>query len=452
MLRIQPAASPLVGAVDVPGDKSVTHRSLLFASFAHGVTEIHDPGLGEDNIATLHALNALGVEATHDSPRHFTVRGRGPEGFRTPEGPIDCMNSGTTARLLSGLLAGLGIEAELTGDASLRSRPMRRVADPLRDLGFDVGVGDDGRMPIRVHATPSPREAEPVRAVLRIASAQVKSCLMLSRLFAKAETEIVEPAVSRDHSERLLRAFGVRCESSPHYRQPVAMANDETLPWVRLWPAETLRSRVLHIPGDTSSSAFWVAAGLVTGGLVTVRNVGINPTRAAYLDVLRRMGARVDLRNRRQLSTGEPVADIEVQGGSLTGTVVEGAEIPLVIDELPILAVIAARCTGAFEIRNAEELRVKESDRIARMVALLRALGLQVEERPDGLIAEGSAGAAWTPGAFVAGGDHRIAMSAVVASLGCTGESTLDDEACIAVSYPTFLEELARLGAGLTPA
>lgn len=445
MLKIYPSG-PLSGDVVVPGDKSVTHRALLIGAIAHGTTEIHDPGLGEDNRATISVLQALGVEATHDSPRHFTVRGRGPESFVTPSEPLDCMNSGTTARLLSGLLSGIGITAELTGDASLRSRPMKRIADPLVDIGFDVTVGADGRMPIRVAGTPSPRADEPVRAVLRIASAQVKSCILLSRLFASAPTEVAEPAVSRDHTERLLRAFGARCESSAHYRNPVALADDEIVPMVRLHPVTTLRGRVLHIPGDTSSSAFWVAAGLVTGGAVRVCNVGVNPTRSSYLDVLQRMGANVRLSNRRLLSTGEPVADLTTSGGELRGTVVSGAEIPILIDEIPILAVVAARCHGRFEVRDAGELRVKESDRIAMMVTLLRELGLQVDEYPDGFGFEGSAGKSLSAGRFQAAGDHRIAMSAVVAALACDGVSELDDAACIAVSYPSFLEEITRLG------
>jgi len=445
MLKIYPS-SALSGDVIVPGDKSVTHRALLIGAIAHGTTEIHDPGLGEDNRATMSVLQALGVDATHDSPRHFTVRGHGPESWKAPSAPLDCMNSGTTARLLSGLLAGLGISAELTGDASLRSRPMKRIADPLVDIGFDVRVGADGRMPIRVAGTPSAREDESVRAVLRIASAQVKSCILLSRLFASAVTEVAEPAVSRDHTERLLRAFGVRCESSPHYRSPVSSAVEDTVPLVRLHPATRLEGRVLHIPGDTSSSAFWVAAGLVTGGAVRVCNVGVNPTRSSYLDVLQRMGANVRLSNRRLLSSGEPVADLTTSTGDLQGTVVAGPEIPILIDEIPILAVVAARCHGRFEVRDASELRVKESDRIAMMVSLLRELGLQVDEYPDGFGFEGSAGKPLSAGRFQAAGDHRIAMSAVVAGLACDGTSELDDPACIAVSYPSFLEEITRLG------
>lgn len=451
-LRIQGGAS-LAGTTRVPGDKSVTHRALLLAALCEGVTEIAHPGTGEDNLSTLKAIRALGAEATHDDEHHFTVRGRGLHGLAAPEEPIDCGNSGTTARLLAGLLAGANLPATLVGDASLSRRPMRRIAEPLNDLGYDVRTSEGGTLPLQIVPVDLPEASDDdapngVRAVLDIASAQVKSAILLSGLFRPAGTEVVEPAVSRDHTERMLRALGVRCASSGHYGRPMDHTDSERVPTVALHPPrQTLRARALEVPGDPSSAAFLLAAGLLTGGTVTVERMGTNPTRAAFVDVLARMGASVAYANRAILTSGEPVADVMVHGGALRATEIAGAEVPLVIDELPLLGVVAAAAAGRTEVRDARELRVKESDRIALTVALLRALGAEVEEFDDGFAVTGRPD--WSPVSFDAAGDHRIGMAAAVAGLRAAGTSEITGAECIAVSYPTFAETLVSLGAAV---
>lgn len=440
-------ADGLQGAVRVPGDKSITHRAVMLASISEGCTAIEHAGTGADNLSTVSAMRALGVEITHDAPEHMTVQGVGLRGLRAPDAPIDCGNSGTTARLLSGLLAGAGVTAELVGDESLSSRPMRRVADPLVELGYDVSTSPTGRLPLRVAGTPRSGDDVPVRAVLRTASAQVKSCILLSGLYRDTITEVVEPAASRDHTERMFRALGVRCVSSAHYRDGAPEHVEAVAPWVRLHPTTSIRARDLRVPGDPSSAAFLAVAAALVGGEVTVREVGTNPTRAAFLSVMTRMGAAVSLRGRRVLSTGEPAADVAVSAAALKGTTIEGAEVPLVIDEIPVLCVLGAAASGRFEVRDAAELRVKESDRIALTAALLRSLGVEVEEREDGLSFDGLGRAGW-PG-FQADGahDHRIALSAAVAALAATGPSEITGAECIGVSFPTFAETLAELGA-----
>lgn len=453
-LRVEGGAA-LRGVTRVPGDKSVTHRALMLAAICEGVTEIADPGTGEDNLSTLRCLTQLGVDARFDDAAHFTVRGRGLHGLVAPAEPLDCGNSGTTARLMAGLLAGANVAATLTGDASLCSRPMRRIADPLCDLGYDVRVGEDGRLPMTiVPVTPAdPDTAVPSRAVLKIASAQVKSAILLSGLYRAKGTEVVEPACSRDHTERMLRALGVRCGSSGHYGQPLAYADSERLPTVALHPpTSALRARRLEIPGDPSSAAFLLAAGLLVGGEVTVERMGTSPTRAAFLGVLERMGATAAARRRATLSTGEPVADVCVTGALSADVTIAGAEVPLVIDEVPLLAVVGAASPGRFEVRDARELRVKESDRIARTVALLSALGVEVEEREDGFAFQGLGGATWSDFRFDGMGDHRLAMAAVVAGLAGRGVATVSGADCIAVSYPTFVETLVSLGASVKEA
>ena len=425
----------LTGVARVPGDKSVTHRALLLGAIARGVTEIVHPGTGADNLSTLSAIRALGVEATFDDAEHFTVRGAGMAGLRRPETPIDCGNSGTTARLLAGLLAGAGVEATLVGDASLSARPMGRVADPLRDLGYALDAAEGDTLPLRIGSS-RPAD-EPARAVLNVASAQVKSCILLSGLYRGAPTEVVEPAVSRDHTERMLRALGVRCTSSA----------DDKAPMIRLDPPEEIVARSLEVPGDLSSAAFIVSAGLLTGGEVRVERVGTNPTRAGFLAAIEQMGATVRHRKRIGLSSGEPAADLVTGGGSLSGTTLGGGEIPLLIDEVPVLAVLGAAASGTFEVRDAAELRVKESDRVARTVELLAALGVEAEEREDGLTFPGRGSAAWPAFAFDCGEDHRIAMAAVVAALAAEGPCELSGVDCVAVSFPSFFETLAALGA-----
>jgi 3-phosphoshikimate 1-carboxyvinyltransferase len=440
--------SRLSGSTRVPGDKSVTHRAVILAAVAEGTSEIVHPGTGRDNLSTLSAIAALGVEATHDDPEHFTVIGRGPGALRSPSEPIDCGNSGTTARLLAGLLAGAGVSATLTGDASLSRRPMRRITGPLTDLGYDVSVDPEGRLPMVINGNARPEEPPAgSRAVLAIASAQVKSCILLAGLFRERPIEVVEPAVSRDHTERLLRALGARCVSTRHYLAPDRFAADPLAPSVKLVPGRPLRGREIEVPGDPSSAAFLAVAGVLVGDGVTVERVGTNPTRARFLDVLGRMGAQVSYTGRTALSSGEPAADVETRSGVLQATEIGGFEVPLLIDEIPILCVAGAASAGRFVVRDASELRVKESDRIERIAALLSALGVDVETTPDGLAFEGRGAADWDAFEFDCGDDHRIAMAAVVAALAARGPCALSNTDCIDVSYPTFVETLSSLGA-----
>ena len=436
----------LSGRTRVPGDKSVTHRAVMLAGIAVGTSEIHYPGTGADNLSTLSAMSALGVEATFDDPDHFTVIGRGPAALTAPDEPIDCGNSGTTARLLAGLLAGAGVEATLTGDASLSRRPMKRVSEPLADIGYALNTGDSGTLPLTIGPDRPVEDEKGVRALLRVASAQVKSCILLSGLYRSAATEVAEPAVSRDHTERLVRAMGGRVSSSKHYMNPAAHADDTEAPVVRLFPGAKLRGRMLEVPGDPSSAAFLLAAGAINGEGIEVEAVGINPTRVRYLDVLQRMGAAFSIRDRRALSTGEPCATVGVGPTELRGTSISGFEVPLVIDEIPVLAVVGAASTGRFSIRDAKELRVKESDRIATTRALLEALGVEVTEHEDGFEFEGLGASAWPGFEFDCGDDHRIAMAAIVAALAAAGPSRLGGTECVSVSFPNFVETISALG------
>lgn len=450
MIRVEPGVA-LEGSARVPGDKSVTHRALLFSSLAEGVTEIEHPGTGADNLSTLSAIQQLGVEASFDDAEHFTVRGVGLHGWVAPSEPIDCGNSGTTTRLLAGMLAGAGVEATLVGDASLTRRPMRRVSNPLSDLGYRVETSEAGTLPLRVLGHPADAGIEddpaPIRAVLQVASAQVKSCILLSGLWRTSSTEVVEPAASRDHTERMLRVFGVRVQSSGHYAQPAKWSDHDRLPTVVLDPpARPMRAHHLEVPGDPSSAAFLVAAAMLSEGDVVIERVGTNPTRTGWLDVLERMGASIVWTNRAALTSGEPAADLRVSAGQLSGVVIEGAEVPRVIDEIPLLAIVGAACSGRFVVRDAKELRVKESDRIDETVKVLRAMGVSVDVQEDGFSFEGLGGTGW--GGIEADGadDHRIAMAAVVAALGASSPSTITGTECIAVSYPTFVATLNALG------
>lgn len=449
-MRIRPLPSALRGELTIPGDKSVTHRAIMFASIATGDSVIRGGGDGADNYSTIAVMQALGVPIREEEGA-IHVQGVGLHGLKDPSEPLDCGNSGTTARLLVGLLAGAGVRATLIGDASLSGRPMARVADPLRDLGYTVDTtGDRHTMPMSTHSdTSNAKNDEPVRAVLNVASAQVKSCIMLSGLYRPEATEVVEPAASRDHTERLLRAMGRRVESSVHYLDPVAHADAETLPTTRLHPEGSLRGGTLEVPGDFSSAAFIIAAALIAGEEVVIRNVNTNPTRIGMLHVVERMGARITQKNRRVLTTGEPVADLAIKGGPLKSTKVGGAEIPLLVDEIPVLAVVAAMAEGVTEIRDAKELRVKESDRVVTTANILRGMGVEVEELEDGLRVHGKGGTGWSGFRVDAEHDHRIAMTAAVAALGCTEDVIVDGSECINISYPSFSAAMRSLGADM---
>jgi 3-phosphoshikimate 1-carboxyvinyltransferase len=425
-MRVRPPKR-LGGRVEVPGDKSISHRAALMGAIASGRTEITGFLEGEDCLHTLKALEKLGAAVTRKGPGHYLVDGVGPGGFHEADDVIDCGNSGTMARLLLGVLAGQPFWTFLTGDDSMRSRPMKRVADPLSSMGATfVGRQDASRLPLGV------RGARPLRAlsyVSPVASAQVKTALLLAGLWADGPVSVTEPTRSRDHTERMLGGFGARLS-----------VDDRT---VTLTPGAELRGQGLAVPGDISSAAFLLVAGTIAAGAeITVSGVGVNETRAGLLDALESMGAPVG-RSRPLMAAGEPVADLTVRYSTLRGTTIGGSMIPRLVDEVPVLALAACLAEGRTRITDAAELRVKESDRIRSTAAQLAKLGARVTETPDGLEIEG---VTRLRGARVqSGGDHRMAMALVVAGLVAEGETIVEDTDCIGTSFPGFLETVNTL-------
>ncbi len=419
------ARAPLRGVIRVPGDKSISHRAALLGGIASGTTTVDGFLRGEDCLATVGCLRAMGVRVDDDGTRLVIHGGALAE----PADVLDVGNSGTTIRLLSGILAGQPFHSVVTGDASIRRRPMDRVATPLRRMGARIGGRQGGRL------APLAIDGGGLKAIAYetpVASAQVKSAVLLAGLFADGETVVREPSQSRDHTERMLVGFGV-----PVLRDGLA---------VRLRGPARLTGTALRVPGDLSSAAFFlVAAALVPGSELTVEDVGLNPTRTGVLDVLEQMGAHVRVHGRRE-EGGEPVGTVTIRASRLRGTVIGGTMIPRAIDELPVIAVAACLAEGETVIRDAAELRVKESDRIASLARELGALGAKVEPRPDGLAIVG------VPrlhgGRVSSGGDHRIAMAMAVAALCADGPVEIDDPACIQTSFPEFEETLHRVAAG----
>jgi 3-phosphoshikimate 1-carboxyvinyltransferase len=416
-------ARALHGSIRLPGDKSISHRALLFAALASGESSITNLATGDDVRAMRAALLALGVEIRDDTGG-VAVSGGGFSGLREPEAVLDCANSGTAMRLLSGVLAGRPFLSVLTGDASLNQRPMLRVTEPLRAMGARIDGRDDGE-----HAPLAIRGAQlrGMRHEPAMASAQVKTALMLAGLQAVGTTEIVSPAPTRDHSERMLRALGVPVEVDGCLVRVGAGA-----------PAPF----TLEVPGDPSSSAFFVVAALITPGSdLTIEAVSLNPTRLGFVDVLRRMGGDIRL-DPGEERCGEPVGSIRVRASALTATTIAGDEIPNVQDEIPVLAVAAAFADGVTDVRDAAELSVKESNRIVTVQHMLSELGLAAETRPDGLAIRGGHPRA---GRFASFGDHRIAMAAAVAANAVDGESAVEGWQIVGSSYPEFADDLARL-------
>jgi len=426
-----PGGGTLQGRVRVPGDKSISHRALLFGAIAEGETRIEGLLPAEDPLSTAACLRAMGVEVSEIvAGQPVLVRGVGLDGLREPETVLDCGNSGTTMRLMLGLLAGrAGRHFVLSGDGSLRRRPMRRVGGPLAEMGASIAGRDGGNL------APLAIQGRPLRGTTihtPVASAQVKSAILLAALTADGPTTVIEPSLSRDHSERMLRAFGadLRLESADGTR-------------VCVQPGASLRGQRVVVPGDISSAAFWLVAGAITPGSdLTIENVGLNPSRTGILEVLDQMGALVSVLNRRDVA-GEPVGDLAVEHGPLKAFAIDGDLIPRLVDEIPVLAVAACCAEGVSTIRGAEELRVKETDLLAVMARQLGAMGARLEEHADGLTIQGT-----TPlhGAEVdSETDHRVAMSLAVASLVAEGETLLHDPGAAAVSYPGFWDDLARL-------
>jgi 3-phosphoshikimate 1-carboxyvinyltransferase len=404
------------GRLRPPPDKSVSHRAALLGAIASGTTTARKFLIAADTLSTVRCLRALGVEAALEGDT-LTVRGRRIQGFLPPEGVLDVGNSGTTIRLLCGLLSQHPFEACLDGDDSIRRRPMDRVIRPLREMGAWFEARRDRFAPLRVRGGP----LRPIRYLLPVASAQVKSAILLAGLAAEGKTTVIEPQTSRDHTERLLRAMGVPVEKDG---QEVSVVG----------PAQP-RAVDLTVPGDLSSAAFFlVAAAARPGSEVVIEDVGLNPTRTGILEVLTAMGAHLEITDLRE-EGGEPVGTVVVRGGELRGVEIRGEIIPRLIDEIPALAVAAAVAEGETVIRDAAELRVKESDRVRALVSNLRALGVQAEELPDGLRIRGGRIRGGVVHSF---GDHRIAMAFAVAGLLSEEGTVVRDTACIATSFPEF--------------
>ena len=427
-----PGGTCLRGTVKVPGDKSISHRALLFGAIAEGTTRIEGLLPAEDPLSTAACLRAMGVGVSAiRAGEEVLVQGVGLDGLREPADLLDCGNSGTTMRLLLGLLAGrLGRHFVLTGDASLRGRPMGRVGTPLAQMGAMIHGRSNGNL------APLAIQGQGLRGTTirtPVASAQVKSAILLAALSAGGPTTVIEPAQSRDHSERMLGAFGAQLEVG---------GPGNTV--VTLTPGQSLRGQSVIVPGDISSAAFWLVAGAITpGSELTVENVGLNPSRTGILDVLEQMGARITVLNGREVA-GEPVGDLQVSHGPLRAFEIGGELIPRLVDEIPVLAVAACCAEGTSRISDAGELRVKETDRLAVMARQLKAMGARIEEFEDGLAISGSTA---LRGASVdSETDHRVAMSLAVASLVAEGETVLARAEAAAVSYPGFWADLARLG------
>ncbi len=421
---VSPAAG-LHGEIIVPGDKSISHRSIMLGSLADGTTVVRGFLHGEDNHATLNAFRSMGVDISEAADGVLSIGGRGLHGLQEPGDVIDCGNSGTTIRLMTGLLAGQRFFSVLTGDRYLRRRPMQRVLNPLATMGARIwGRGGGDLAPLAIQGSP----LHGTSYDSPIASAQVKSALLLGGLYAEGETTVREPHLSRDHSERMLRYFGADVRPFPG--------------GVTLVPGRSLEGREVVVPGDISSAAFFLVAALITpGSELLIRNVGVNPTRSGIIDILRAMGGSIELVEPRELS-GEPVADLLVRSSPLQGIEIGGEVVPRAIDEFPVVSVAAACAEGTTTIRDARELRVKETDRIAAISTELGKLGARIAPREDGMEIEG--GAILRGGRVSSHGDHRIAMSMAVASLVAGGEVTIDDTACTATSFPNFWELLAN--------
>ncbi|MDB6150115.1 MAG: 3-phosphoshikimate 1-carboxyvinyltransferase [Chthoniobacter sp.] len=410
--------------LQVPGDKSISHRAVILAAMANGACVIKGFLASEDCLCTVGAMRALGIEIEAADETTLIVHGK-RRVFTAPKHDIDCGNSGTTMRLLAGLLAGQPFKSRLIGDASLSRRPMKRVIEPLTQMGAKITAeGNDGRPPLRIEGT----QLQPISFSTPVASAQVKSAVLLAGMFASGKTSVTEPNQSRDHTERMLEYFLVRPQK-----------NELT---VAIHGGLTPESRDFTVPGDISSAAFWmVAAAAQPRSHLLVRNVGLNETRMGVLAVLVRMGAQV--REVVEQNDAEPMGGIEVRGARLRGTTIEGREIPNVIDELPILAVAGALASGKTVIANANELRVKETDRLAAIATNLRAMGAQVGETEDGLEIFG--GLPLHGARLDSFGDHRIAMAFAIAGLFAEGETTITNTECVNTSYPGFYKELERI-------
>jgi len=416
----------LHGEVTVPGDKSISHRAIILGSLAQGKVMVKGLSSGEDNRRTVKIFQQLGVSIKKRGPDEYLLHGKGLHGLQEPSSILYAGNSGTTMRLMTGVLSGQPFFSVLSGDASLNARPMKRVVTPLREMGARINGRDGGNYaPLAILGG----KLHAARFALPVASAQVKTAILLAGFYADGTTMVQEPVLSRDHTERMLRYLGAPLE--------VSAAG------LAVTGGGEMKGDLIEVPGDLSSAAFLIVAGLlVHDAEVLVRSVGVNPTRTGFLEILLNMGARIELLNKREMS-GEPVADIRVRASRLTGVTINGAIIPRTIDELPILAVAAAYAEGTTIIRDARELRVKETDRIAAMCTELKKMGADIEAQDDGMIIRGKE--SLSAAVCTSYGDHRVAMSMAVAGLAAQGETRVEDCACIKTSFPGFMNCLQSL-------
>ena len=472
-ITVSPATAPLRGEITVPGDKSISHRSIMFGALAQGTTRIRGFLRGADCLSSISCFRRMGIRID-DSGEEILVFGRGLHGLRRPGGILDAGNSGTTVRLMSGILAGQPFPCTVTGDASIQKRPMKRIMVPLSMMGADItSARGNNCAPLALNANGPAHRLRGIRYDSPVASAQVKSCVLLAGLYAGSETLVTEPALSRDHTERMLRGFGADVRSFT-IDDPASPADSPASPTgvpassargtraaAAIQPEPLLHAADITVPGDISSAAYFIAAGLIVpGSEILIRSVGINPTRDGILRVAMQMGGDITLLNERDES-GEPVADILVKHSHLKAVRVDGALIPTLIDELPVVAVLAACAEGTTVIADAAELKVKESDRISTVSQALRSMGVTVTPTEDGMIIEGR-------GAFASGSetgmpsapanagifrgavidscnDHRIAMSFAVAALAADSDTIIKGAECVGISYPLFFEDLYSL-------
>jgi len=422
----------LTGGLDLPGDKSVSHRYAMFAALAEGTSELRHFSAAADCHSTLACMSALGAEVKADKDT-IRVTGRGLAGLKSSWRALDAGNSGTTMRLLSGILAGQPFNSKLTGDGSLQKRPMKRVIGPLREMGAEIRARDDNFAPLEIRGA----KLKAINYQMPMASAQVKSAVLLAGLFADGVTSVTEPTPTRDHTELALEEFGAAIEKDGRTIRIHGLLGANG--------SGKLLAKSLDVPGDLSSAVFFIAAAsLIADSNVLIHNVGLNPTRTAILDVFASMGAAIQILGLKS-AHGEIVGDLAVKGASLKGAVIAGAQIPLLIDELPMLAALGPYTEEGIEIRDAAELRVKESDRIAALAENLRRMGATVDERPDGLKVQGRRAGKLRGAEIEPRGDHRIAMAFAVAGLAAEGNTVIRDADCAGVSFPTFFHELNRL-------
>ena len=429
---IRPAGRPFNGEITVPGDKSISHRAVMFGAIAKGTTRIRNFLMGADCLSTIDCFRRLGVQIDVEAaPGQVTVHGRGLRGLKGQQEPavsivLDTGNSGTTTRLVSGILAGQDFPSLLSGDASLNTRPMKRIMEPLSQMGARIrSVKGNGCAPLAIE----PGQLHGIHYTTKVASAQVKSAILLAGLYADSPTSVTEPALSRNHTELMLKGFGADVSS---------IINEDGTATASIRPCRELFAQDIVVPGDISSAAYFIAAALlVPGSSLLIKNVGINPTRAGFLSVCRDMGGDITLLNERQAG-GEPSADLLVKHSSLHSVTIEGGLIPTLIDELPMAAVLAAFADGTTVIRDAAELKVKESDRIATVTANLRAMGCDVTPTDDGMIIRG--GKSLHGAVLDSYLDHRIAMSFAVAGLAAGGETRIRNANCVDISFPGFYD------------